>query len=268
MSVSVPFNGQSFSIPEDEETGWEDLTDFLVALALSAATTTSMSFSTRVATTSPQTLQAGDTILGMNVGAPSVVNLPSGVAKQFYGVGDVSGAAFTNPITITPTGGQLINGQSSYVLRSNFGFVFLHFNGQQWVVVSEVSNVFKSARRIENVVANTSFVEGSITSAGALATAANLQAASASFEGSNSMLIAVALDSGESLLLHTSLSSDVVTAISDPAGLFLTSDAGVGLVVTKAAASSTVTFKNRTGAPKQIEIKALSNRLASVTAWA
>lgn len=268
MSVSVTYNGNTYAIPEDEETGWESLTDFLVALALNSATTTAMNFAARTAATTPQTLQASDSVLAMNVPSASVANLPTGTAKQFYGVYDVSGAANTNPITVTPSGGQLIAGEATYVIRSNYGGVWLQFDGTEWIVLAEVGNVFKAARRIENNATNTAFVEGSITANGTFSTSANLTSCSASFAGSNSIEILVSLSTGESVLLHASFLGAQVSALSDPSGIFLATDAGTGIFVSKAGSSSTVSFKNRTGVSLQIEIKSLSTRIASATAWA
>ena len=47
MSVSVTFNGVAYSIPEDGETGWSALTDYLVALS-NAAVATALKTSVRV----------------------------------------------------------------------------------------------------------------------------------------------------------------------------------------------------------------------------
>lgn len=268
MSVSVTFNGNSYSVPEDEETGWEDLTDLLVALAQNAATTSAMSFSVRTATTTPQTLQATDTTLLMNVGSASVVNVPTGVQRQFYAVFDISGAADTNPITVTPSGGQLINGQATYVIRSPRGGLLMQFDGTGWRIISEVTAVLKAQLRIENDTTNTAFVGGAVSRFSTPVAAADGFSASASFGGSESILVAVGMDSGESLLLHTSKGGTAITALSDPSGIFLTADLGVGVFVSKAAGSSTVTFKNRMGGPKNIEIKALTNRLTGATVWA
>lgn len=268
MSIPVIFAGNSYSIPEDEETGWEDLTDFLVAVALNAAVVGATAFGVRTAVTTPQTLQSVDTIINMNVASASVVNLPAGIEKTVYGVFDISGAANTNPITVTPNGAETINGQSTYVVNSNNGGVLLQFNGTQWTVISEVADVFKTARRIQNNSTNTSFVEGSITANGSFAQATDGQSSSADFIGSNTIMFTVALSTGQSLMIHASFNSDKITCVSDQDGLFLDSDAGVGIYVSKSAADNTITVKNRMGGNRNIEIKALTNRLANVTAWA
>lgn len=267
MAVAVTFNGNNYSIPEDEETGWADLTDFLVAVAQNAAVTTGTSFNSRIATTTPQTMQATDTILYMNVASASVVNLPVGVAKQIYGVYDFSGAAATNNITVTPNGAELINGAATYVINGNYAGIFFQFNGTSWEIIAEYTYVFKSARKIENNTTNASYVESSITANRVWATAGNLQSSSAIFIGSSNILIAVSVGS-DNLLLNTNPPASKITALSDPANLFLQSDAGVGIYVSKPPNSSTITFKNRTGNALQIEIMALTNTISSPTAWA
>lgn len=268
MTVVVSFAGNSYDIPEDEETGWANLTDFLVAVAQNAATIGATSFGTRIATTTPQTLQSTDTILCMNVGSASVVNLPAGVAKTVYGVFDTSGAANANPITVTPNGSEKINNASTYVIDSNRGGVLLHFNGSGWIVLAEFSDVFKTPRRIENNTTNTSFAEGAITANAAFASVTDGQSCSASFDGSKAILISVGLEDGQSVLLSTSYAKDEITILSDQSEVMLDSDAGTGLYVSKSAASSVVTFKSRLGATKRIQINALTNRLSSIAAWA
>lgn len=267
MAVLVTFNGQSFSIPEDGEVGWSALTDYLVALA-AAAVTTSMSFSARIATTTPQNLQATDAILAMNVGAASSAVLPSGVKNQFYGVFDVSGAADANPITVSTTGGQTIAGATSYVVRQKYGGVFLQFDGTEWIVISEVGDVFRYGAKVLNNAANASFVEGGIVATGAFAASADGTSASATFAGSNAIEFLVALSTGEAIRCSTSFASGAVSCVSDLSGLFLLSDAGVGLYVSKSAASGVVSVKNRMGGSRNIEIKALSTGLSGVSAWA
>lgn len=267
MSVLVTFNGQSFSIPEDGEVGWAALTDYLVALA-QAAVTTAMSYSARIATTTPQNLQASDTVLAMNVAAASTAILPSGVKNQFYGVFDVSGAADANPITVQTTGGQTIGGATSYVISQRYGGVFLQFDGSQWVIISEVGDVFRYGAKVLNNGTNASFVPGAIVAANSFPSVSDGQAASASLAGSNAIEFVVALSSGESVRCATSFASARITALSDLDNLFLLSDAGTGLFISKSAGSATVNVKNRMGGARNIEVKALTTSVSGATAWA
>lgn len=267
MSVIVTFNGQTFSIPDDGEVGWSALTDYLVALA-QAAVTTSMSFSARVATTTPQNLQATDAILAMNVGSASSAVLPAGVKNQFYGIFDVSGAADTNNITVSTTGGQTIAGAATYVIRQKYAGILLQFDGVRWNIISEVGDVFRYGAKVLNNATNASFVEGAITATSAFASSANGTSAQATFNASNAIEFVVALSTGEAIRCSTSFASDVISAVSDLAGLFLLADAGTGIYISKPAASGVVTVKNRTGGAVNIEVKALTNSLSSVSAWA
>lgn len=52
---------------------------------------------------------------------------------------DEEGTASSNPITITSVGGSLINGSSSYIIDENFGSALFHWNGEEWVVISQGS---------------------------------------------------------------------------------------------------------------------------------
>lgn len=267
MSVSIPFNGNNYNIPERGEVGWYDLTDYLVALS-NAAVVGAFQSAVRIATTTPQTLQGNDAILCMNVASPSAVTLPAGTAGQFYGIYDISGAAATNPITITPTGIQLINGAANYVIRSNYGGILVQFNGTNWVIVAETGSFLRPPLRVLNNATNSSFVDAGITGANTYATAADLQSCSAQFTGSNTINFVVNISTGESIVCCTSFGSNRIGVISDINNIFLPSDAGTGFVITKNAASTTVTFKNRMGGSRAVEIKSLTTNLSSVTAWA
>jgi hypothetical protein len=267
--ITVVFAGLTYEIPEDEETGWEDLTNFLVAVAQNAAVIGATAFGGRISTSTPQTLQTTDTVLVMNVASASVVNVPVGVEQTVYGVFDGSNAANTNPITVTLNGAEVFtNGSSTYVIDSNGGGLLLQFVGGKWRVISEVGNVFKSQRKIENNTTNASFVEAAIVANGAFAASADGTSCSATFGGSNAILLSVALSTGEYLLFSTSFAAANLTALSDQSGLYLNSDAGTGIYVSKSAASGVITVKNRMGGSRNIEVKALTNSLSSLSAWA
>lgn len=267
MSIPVTFNGGVYSIPEKRETGWSDLTSYLVALS-NAAVQTSMTFNVRVANTTPQTLQSTDAVLCMNVGSASAVTIPTGVTGQFYGIYDSSGAAFINNITITPSGGQTISGSATYIIRTNYGGILLQFNGVSWQIVSEVNPVLRPPLQVANNGTNPSYVDASITANSAFATAANLTSSSSDFLGTNTYIFTIALSTGESIECHTSFLSSLITAVSDPANIFLSADAGTGIYVTKSASNANITFKNRMGGSRDIEIKSITARLSTVTAWA
>jgi hypothetical protein len=58
-----------------------------------------------------------------------------------------------------------------------------------------------------------------------------------------------------------------INALSDPSNLFLATDAGTGIVVTKSANSAAVTVKNRTGTTENIGILAVRSPITAATAW-
>ena len=57
-----------------------------------------------------------------------------------------------------------------------------------------------------------------------------------------------------------------INALSDPSGLFLATDAGTGIYISKSANSAAVVIKNRMGAAKTIGVLAVRSSLTA-TAW-
>ena len=85
----------------------------------------------RIATTTPVTVTSTDNILLINMAAPSAVavNLPnSPIDGQNLVVKDIKGDAFTNNITINRAGGQLIDGQTSVSIISDYGKLTLIYD--------------------------------------------------------------------------------------------------------------------------------------------
>jgi hypothetical protein len=267
MSVSVTFNGVAYSIPEDGETGWSALTDYLVALS-NAAVATSLKTSVRTVTVTPSTAQATDCVLLCGSGS-SVINLPTGVKGQFYAVYDKLGSAQTSPLTINPVGGDTIRGAASYTIKSNYGGVLIQYadSGNDWEIIAEIKDIAPQLPRVSTDATNASFVRGAVVpEATAFVNVGNGLSCSADFIGSKAIHIIVAVGN-EHLYLVTDFASNVITALSDRGTLLLETDAGTGLYVTKSAGSAGVTFKNRTGLSKVIEIRAMTNQLQPVTAW-
>ena len=268
MSVSVTFNGVAYSIPEDGETGWSALTDYLVALS-NAAVATALKTSVRTVTVTPATAQATDCTLLVNIGGASVVNLPTGVKGQFYAIYDKSGAAQTNNITVTPAGGDDIQGSASYVVKTNRGGVLLQYadSGNTWKVIAEIKDIYAEPFRVSTDATNASFVRSAVTPESVAFVSVNdSELCSADFTGSKAVHIVIAVEN-EQLYLVTDYNAATITALSDRSNLLLESDAGTGVYVSKSAASNTVTVKSRMGSAKVIEIRALTNQLSNVTAW-
>jgi len=268
MSVSVTFNGVAYSIPEDGETGWSALTDYLVALS-NAAVATALKTSVRTVTVSPSTAQATDCVLLAGSGA-SVINLPTGVKGQFYAIYDKLGTAQSSPITINPAVGDTIQGAASYTLKTNNGGILIQYadSGNDWRIIAEIKDVYANLPRIINDSTNASFIRGAVTpESTAFVNVLNLYACAASFNGSKAIHIVVSVGD-DMLYLVTDYASATITALSDRGNLLLESDAGTGVYVSKSAGSATVSFKNRMGTSKVIEIRALTNQLSSITGWA
>lgn len=268
MSVSVTFNGVAYSIPEDGETGWSALTDYLVALS-NAAVATSLKTSVRTVTVTPATAQATDCVLLVQVSLASTVNLPTGIRGQFYAIYDKSNNAQTNNITVAAAIGDNIEGAASYVIKTNRGGVLLQYadSGNTWKVIAEIKDIYAQPFRVATDATNASFVRGAVVpESTAFVSVGNGQSCSATFGGSKAIHVALAVDN-QQVYIVTDFASNVITALSDRANLLLEADAGTGLYVSKSAGSASLTFKNRTGAPKVIEIRAMTNQLSSVTAW-
>lgn len=267
MSVSVTFNGFTYSIPEDGETGWSALTDYLVALS-SAAVATSLKTSVRTVTVTPSTAQATDCVLLCGAGA-SVINLPTGVKGQFYAVYDKQGTAQASPLTINAAGGDTLQGAASYTIKTNRGGILFQYadSGAFWQIIAEIKDIAANLPRVSTDAINASYVRGAvIPESTAFVNVPDLQACLATFAGSKAMHIVVSVNNDQ-MYLVTDFASNVLTALSDRGNLLLEADAGVGVYVTKAAGSAVVSFKNRTGLSQVIEIRAMTNQLQSITAW-
>ncbi len=133
----------SYSIPAAGELNWSNLSNFLVALADGAQSTTFQKMATRVATTTPVTVSASaDCIIVSKLASAGAVtvNLPAGATKQVFYVVDGTGDAGSNNVTIVPNGAQTINGAASLVLDHNGQSVMLAYNvgDTDWKIISNV----------------------------------------------------------------------------------------------------------------------------------
>ena len=268
MSVSVTFNGVAYSIPEDGETGWSALTDYLVALS-NAAVATSLKTSVRTVTVTPSTAQATDCVLLCGAGA-SVIDLPTGIKGQFYAVFDKQGTAQSANLTIDPAVGDTIQGASTYTIKTNYGGVLLQYadSGNVWEIIAEIKDIYAQPFRVSTDGTNASFVRGAVVPESvAFVNVTNGLSCTADFIGSKAIHFVVAVGNDQ-IYCVTDFASNVITALSDRANLLLEADAGTGIYITKSAASAGITFKNRMGVSKVIEIRALTNQLSPVTAWA
>ncbi len=86
--------------------------------------------------TSTYTAQLSDfMVLVSSVAVPPTVNLPpsklAGIGK-YYVVKDASGSALSTTITIAPNGTEVIDGDTTKVINSNFGVARLYSDGSNW----------------------------------------------------------------------------------------------------------------------------------------
>lgn len=74
-----------------------------------------------------------DYTIEVNVAVPSSIVLPAAPVGTVFIIKDISGAAFTNPITITAT--TTIDGAAAATINANYGSITLIFNGIEWNIV-------------------------------------------------------------------------------------------------------------------------------------
>ena len=268
MSILVSFSGNTYTIPEDGSQSWPELSDYLVALS-TAATTLSMNYSARIATTSPQSILPTDTIVFMNLASSSAAVLPAGVTGQFIGVYDFTGAAAANTISITGTSGQLINGAASYTIQSNYGGVLLQFNGTGWQIIAESSldSILRTMYRKNNTT-NSSIIEDQLVALSAFPSVADGNSCTFTIAGTNFFKFYVSLSDGKGILCTCNFANTEVSCLADPSDIFLSSDAGTGIYVSKSAGASVISVKNRMGISEFIEIHVESGRISAATNWA
>lgn len=90
-----------------------------------------------IATTSPFLALSTDLFIGVNNISlvPFSVVLPANPQTgKVYIIKDVSGTAFTDPITITAVGHN-IDGSASAIIDTNYGSITLVFDGVEWSIV-------------------------------------------------------------------------------------------------------------------------------------
>ena len=91
----------------------------------------------RIATTTPDTVLATDSIVSYQLAAPGAVAaaLPAGVTGTVYYLKDGTGDAATNPITITPNGAETIDDAATATSNTNYGALTLVYTGAKWEII-------------------------------------------------------------------------------------------------------------------------------------
>jgi hypothetical protein len=91
----------------------------------------------RVALTSPVTVAVTDWFVSSNltVAGAVAVNLPPGAVGQEFVIKDGKGDAGANTITVTPNGGDTIDGAASKTITTNYGVMRLLYLASGWVTI-------------------------------------------------------------------------------------------------------------------------------------
>lgn len=119
----------AYSIPSVGDLNWASLSDFLIALADNAQSTTGQRMAFQIMLTSPYTASDSDCIIisDLTVAGAVAISLPAVTYKQIIFIKDGKGDAGTpgNEVTITPDGAETIDGQANLVLSDNNNYVML-----------------------------------------------------------------------------------------------------------------------------------------------
>lgn len=257
MTVQVTFAGVNYDVPEEDDSGWSDLTSYLVALSGASVGTTD-SKSTRIATSTPITVSATDDYaVGVNVASASTVTLPSGTTGALFMVFDASGEAANNNITIEGTGGQTINGLDEYVINSNFGAVLLQYAVSGWNILSEKKIT------TENNQTNLSIIDASISTTNIGVSVTTGQSCTVIFLDTTAYFI-INIGS-DSMICYCARGTNRVNCISDSLGLFNPVNASTGIYVGNSG--NVITVQNNTGVTLVTKIIFLAGRVSAATAW-
>ena len=130
------------------------------------------------------------------------------------------------------------------------------------------AKTFSSGILRSNDTTNASFVDG-ISGASAFASSTSNTTATCTFaSGLYSYAAVVQTAAGASFTVYADYASTAISCPSDPSNIFLPTNSGTGIYVSKSANSATLSFKNLTGSTQLIGIQALIGNFASTTAWA
>lgn len=73
--------------------------------------------------------------LGVIYNGTVTITLPLGTLGKVFVIKDAVGDAYTLPITVVGTGGETIDGISTYILDTDWGSISIIYNGIEWNVV-------------------------------------------------------------------------------------------------------------------------------------
>lgn len=95
-----------------------------------------ITYQTTIVITTPHTISTNDEVVFVNVPLPTNIILPANppCGRVFY-IKDYSGNSLTNPITITGTGGDTIDGASFAILNVGYSHIQLVYDGTNWKTI-------------------------------------------------------------------------------------------------------------------------------------
>jgi hypothetical protein len=266
MSISVTWDGTTYSIPQSGEINWASLTNFLVALGQKAAIADEMKQAIRVATVNPVVVSdisdfAVVTIL--DAFEPVTVNLPAGSAGRIYAIVDGKGNASIDNITINPSTGDTIAGAENLVLNKNRQVVWLQYfaTGTDWkiinymippgqVVDADISGVISTAGKVSGdaitsgtISGSTAFnTSGALTVSGAAALNGSVTLGDQSSDALTINSLAVSIPNG----LNFDSNTLVIDAASNRVGVGIASPTVALDVVGSAKVSTAFTVNGNT----------------------
>ena len=181
-------------------------------------------------------------------GAIDTSNVPPTTALQIFGAAFVSGGTSTSAALITAD-------------ATNFD---KNLSGSDTNVQTALTT-FDEFNSLPNDATNAS-ASPDIHNKTAFASSASGTSATFTFDSRGAIEFLVDVNTDGGMVIACDYKATTINALSDPSGLFLATDAGTGIVVTKSANSAAVTIKNRTGATKTIGVLAVRSSLTA-TAW-
>lgn len=267
MAIPVTFAGQTYSIPQRGDTGWFALTDYLVALS-QAQTRTQTTFNLRSVSASTSVTSTDTFIAADTSGGNITVTFPAAALNNGRLLGVIITAG-TNQAILTPDGSDTISGATSYswsVVGTAAYFVAVGSNWQLLASVgTPVPQLSGAIADATNGTVASSFAAPLFT---ATTSVGNLQSCAITFASARQCYeLWINASSTQPVLARCSFGSSVVTAAYDPAGLFLPTQSGTGIAVTKSSNNATLTVQNRLGTSASFQITATLALITSVTAW-
>jgi len=142
MATPTNFNGTTYNIPANGESGWgTDVSNLLIALATTSALNTTTTTSSTTTALDTYIIGTADTHVVLTNTAARAVTLPTGVNGRILRVTDGASNSFTNNITLTPSGSDKIwdpyTGAevTSFSIDSDSATLSIQFRGTRWYVL-------------------------------------------------------------------------------------------------------------------------------------